>query len=463
MKKIFKLALGQAIILGLAFPGTVSAASSHNVSRIYGSSRYQTSINICNNFSSGKVQNVIVTSGNNFPDALAGSVLSKQLNAPILLVDKSLSDSQDSINYIKDHLDASGTVYVLGGYASVSDEYINYIKSLGFNNIKRLGGKNRFDTNKVIVENMNVGKGTPLVIVNGSNFPDALSISSIAGMKGYPIILSNTDTLPDEVKEKISEISPSSVYIIGGQGALSDNIISEIKKLDTTIEDGNIIRIWGKNRYETSLNICKYFNLDSSTVVIANGENFPDALSGSALAAKLQAPILLTDGKNISTQKEYIDTTKYTDEIILGGSGAVSEDAENELKGIEKKLFEVTNEYVGEDGKYYIEGNYLKYVTDINEALDYVKRTGDSSVVEEDNGQWFILDDGFDMTISDKVKLEVDSDVSIKLIHFDSDGNISYNQPNFTDMVNGKYEDRPVFNLFIKDGKVMKMDQQFRP
>ncbi|QXE19809.1 cell wall-binding repeat-containing protein [Clostridium sp. 001] len=463
MKKIFKLALGQAIILGLAFPGTVSAAASHNVSRIYGSSRYQTSINICNNFSSGKVQNVIVTSGNNFPDALAGSVLSKQLNAPILLVDKSLSDSQDSINYIRDHLDVSGTVYVLGGYASVSDEYINYIKSLGFNNIKRLGGKNRFETNKVIVENMNVSKGTPLVVVNGSNFPDALSISSIAGMKGYPIILSNTDTLPDEVKEKISTISPSSVYIIGGQGALSDNIISEIKKLDTTIEDGNIIRIWGKNRYETSLNICKYFNLDSSTVVIANGENFPDALSGSALAAKLQAPILLTDGKNISTQKEYIDTTKYTDEIILGGSGAVSEDAENELKGIEKKLFEVTNEYVGEDGKYYIEGNYLKYVTDINEALDYVKRTGDSSVVEEDNGQWFILDDGFDMTISDKVKLEVDSDVSIKLIHFDSNGNIFYNQPNFIDMVNGQYEDKPVFNLFIKDGKVMKMDQQFRP
>jgi hypothetical protein len=95
--------------------------------------------------------------------------------------------------------------------------------------------------------------------------------------------------------------------------------------------------------------------------------------------------------------------------------------------------------------------------------LDYVKRTGDSSVVEEDNGQWFILDDSFDMTISDKVKLEVDNNVSIKLIHFDDDGNMSYNQPNFIDMVNGKYEDKPVFNLFIKDGKVMKMDHQFRP
>lgn len=463
MKKLFKLALGQTMILGLIFPATVFASSSNNVSRIYGKNRYETSINISNNFNNGKVQNIIIASGNNFPDALAGSVLSKKLNAPILLVDKSLSGSQDSINYIKSHLNENGTIYVLGGYASVSDAYINYIKSLGFNDIKRLGGKNRFDTNKLIVENMNVSKGTPLVIVNGNNFPDALSISSIAGIKGYPIILSNKDTLSDEIKEKIKEISPSSIYIIGGQGALNDSIISEIKEVVSSIQDKDIIRIWGKDRYETSLNICKYFNLDTDTVIIANGKNFPDALSGSALASKLQAPILLTDGNDISTQKNYIDTTKYTNKIILGGSGAISEDSENELNGVEKKLFDVTKEYVGEDGKYYIEGNYLKYVTDINEALEYEKRTGDTSVVFDDNGKLYIPDDGFDMSISDNVKLEVDSQVKIKLLHFDEDGKMSENEANFVDLSDDKYEDRPVFNLLIKDGKVIEMDQQYRP
>lgn len=395
---------------------------------------------------------------------MAGSVLSKKLNAPILLVDKFLSGSQDSINYIKSHLDTNGTIYVLGGYASVSDEYVNYLKSIGYNDIKRLGGKNRFDTNGIIVENMNVSKGTPLVIVNSSNFPDALSISSVAGIKGYPIILSNVNTIPDEIKEKINEINPSSIYIIGGQGALSDGIISEIKNLDSNIKDSNIIRIWGNDRYATSLNICKYFNLDTDTAVIANGKNFPDALSGSALASKLQAPILLTDGTSIDTQKSYLDTTKYTNQIILGGTGAVSQDVENALNGIERKLFYVTKRYIGEDGKYYVEGNYRKYVTDINEALDYEKRTGDKVVEKDtDTGKLYIDDDGFDMPISDNVKLEVDSNADITMLHFDQEGHMYNNKINCEDMINYDYENAPIFDVLIKDNKIIKMDQQFRP
>ncbi len=59
----------------------------------------------------------------------------------------------------------------------------------------------------------------------------------------------------------------------------------------------------GNNRYDTSLEICKYFNSDSDIAVIANGENFPDALSGSALAAKQNAPIVLTNGKDMLNQK----------------------------------------------------------------------------------------------------------------------------------------------------------------
>lgn len=457
MKKLMKFALAQTMILSLVLSTKVFASGS-NVGRIYGMDRFETSINVSNNFSSGTVENVIVASGNNFPDALAGSVLSKKLNAPILLVDKSLSGSKDSINYIRNHLDIKGTVYVLGGQASISEEYVNYIRSLGFNNIKRLGGINRFDTNKVIVESMNAASKTPLVIVNGNNFPDALSISSIAGIKGYPIILSNQNSLPDEVKGKISEIQPSSVYIIGGQGSLKDSIISEVKALVPSIEDNKIIRIWGQDRYETSLNICKYFNLNTDTVVIANGENFPDALSGSALAAKLQAPILLTNGRDIGTQKSYIDTTNYKNKIILGGKGAVSDDVENILKAVEKKQFTITNKYE-ENGKYYIEGKYSRFVTDINEALEYEKRTG-YDVVDEYEGQYYIPDDGFDMPISEIVKLEVSKDAELTKLYFSDNGDILLVKTDFTGL---DIQVSDTFDLVIEDGVVVKMEQQYRP
>lgn len=336
MKRIVTLVTSIALILGIS---TIAhGENNYNVSRIEGANRYKTSSNISKQFSNDKVNNVIIASGRNFPDALAGSSLSKKLNAPILLVDKDVKDSLDSIDYIKNHLNVNGNVYILGGNASVSENYINYIKSLGYKNIIRLGGKNRFDTNRAIINSMNIKERTPIVITNGYGFADALSVSSAAASKGYPILMSDSKTLPDEIKAKIREIQPSKLYLIGGQGSLSNNIVTEVRNIVPSLNYSNITRVWGNSRYDTSLEICKYFNLDSDTAVIANGENFPDALSGSALAAKQNAPIILTNGKDMLNQKKYLNITNYKNLILLGGSGAISSNLENILNGTINEL-----------------------------------------------------------------------------------------------------------------------------
>lgn len=341
MKKSLSIFIATVLIVGTS--SIVYAKSDYNVKRIYGSTRYETSLNISNEFSSGQVENVILASGNDFPDALAGSVLSKKLNAPILLVDKTINSSQDSINYIKKHLNNSGTIYILGGEASVNSEYENYLKSIGYDNIERLGGANRFDTNRIIVDAIGVKKGTPVILANGTGFADALSISSIAAIKGYPILMTNSNNLPKETEAAIKEIEPSKVYIIGGQGSVDDSIADKVKVTTPSLSTGDIIRIAGSNRYETSLNICKYFNLNSSTAAIASGENFPDALSGSALAAELNAPIILSDGIDISNQKQYLDETNCSNLIIFGGKGAIC----NEVEDIFRNNVSVTDLKLG--------------------------------------------------------------------------------------------------------------------
>lgn len=331
MKKIASLVV--ASVIALSSSATVFAKDGYQVKRIYGTDRYKTSFNIANEFSSDKVNNVIIASGKDFPDALTGSVLSQKLNAPIVLSNNTLSESSDCINYIKNHMDKDGTIYVLGGTASVSSEFIAYMNKLGYNNIVRLGGQDRFHTNKVIVDNMKIEKGTPVVIANGYGFADALSISSIAAVKGYPILMTDGNGLSNYMKEEITNISPSKVYIIGGQGSVKDNVVNEIKALTPSLSDDNIVRIGGQNRYETSLKISQYFDLNTDTAVVASGENFPDALSGSALAAKLKAPILLTNGKDISVQQQYLDSKGYNNISILGGTGAVDLTVEYSLKG----------------------------------------------------------------------------------------------------------------------------------
>ena len=208
-----------------------NVSAKYNFQKIKGQNRYETSFGIANEFQKGKVDNVILSSGKDFPDALSGSVLSKKLNAPILLVENNLSKDSSAIKYIKNHLDKSGKIYILGGNASVSYSYESYFKKLGYNNVERLWGKDRYETNKNVVRKLNVPKGTPVVIVNGQAFPDALSVSSAASINGYPILLNSKGDLSNQCKEILKSVNPDRVYLIGGQGVLSSNIENEIKIL----------------------------------------------------------------------------------------------------------------------------------------------------------------------------------------------------------------------------------------
>ncbi|MGV8983794.1 cell wall-binding repeat-containing protein [Clostridium sp.] len=460
MKKISIII--SAVIITFCLSNQVYAKNIYNIKRITGENRYETSANISSEFNNSIVQNIIIASGNNFPDALSGSVLSKNLNAPILLVDKTIETSSNSINYIKSHLTKGGTIYILGGNGSVNESFSDYFKSLDYN-VKRLGGSNRFDTNKTIVSFMNVEKGTPVIVVNGYGFADALGISSIAASKGYPILMINETNLPIESKDTLKVIQPSKVFVIGGEGSLNNSVIDELKNGVPSLDNNSIVRISGSSRYETSLNVCKYFNLETNSAVVVSGKSFPDALSGSALAAKLNAPIILTDGSNIIEQKRYLDSTNCLNLILLGGKGSVSKAAEDILNGKETQLFYVSKGYK-KDGKKYIEGYFDKFVTDLDEARDYEKRTGNIVIENDSDGTGdYMSDGGFDMAISNTVTLEVDDNVNISEIDFDSEGHTLHVNKDFSSIIIGKYKDRPIFDITLKDYVVTEMYQEFRP
>lgn len=361
MKKIFTLVTAITLALGSSL-NIAHAQNSYNVERLYGPNRYKTSINISTKFSNTSVKNVIIASGNNFPDALAGSVLSKKLEAPILLAGNSKGDNVDTIKYIKDHLSSNGSIYLLGGQASINEEFVSSLKSEGFKNIVRLGGKDRFETNSSIIKFMNVKKHTPVVIVNAYGFADALSISSIASLKGYPIIMTSGTDLPEKCRDILKDIEPSQIYVIGGVSSVDDTILAEIQTLIPSLKDSNIKRIQGINRYETSLSICKYFNFDTESAVLANGKNFPDALSGSALASKLNTSIILTDGKDITDEKEFLDSKNLKNVYLLGGLSSINLKSEfllqpqSEIPQSEKDFINALYDCCN---KYYKENTYL--------------------------------------------------------------------------------------------------------
>lgn len=115
-------------------------------------------------------------------------------------------------------------------------------------------------------------------------------MSSAAAIMQTPILLVQKASLSEAAKKTIAEIKPSKVYIIGLQGVISTEVESQVAQI-TSLDKGNIVRIGGVDRFETSLEVAKYFNLSGQNVCVATGNNFPDALTGSVYAANSNAPI----------------------------------------------------------------------------------------------------------------------------------------------------------------------------
>ncbi|MBV7276000.1 cell wall-binding repeat-containing protein [Clostridiaceae bacterium UIB06] len=96
-----------------------------------------------------------------------------------------------------------------------------------------------------------------------------------------------------------------------------------------------IKRLAGQTRYDTCQEVSKNGWTTSENVIIANGENYPDALGACTLSHKYNAPILLLHGKSLRDNPiltSELKRLKTKNIIILGGTGVVSQDIENSLK-----------------------------------------------------------------------------------------------------------------------------------
>lgn len=292
--KIMGVVLATIMTLsGAVIPVTAGTVNGTNTtSRLSGQDRYQTSMAIAEAYNNAKCDNVILASGNDFPDALSASILSKKLNAPILLVATTVAASSEVFNYISAHVYNTGTIYIIGGTSVIGTDFETKLASMGYDNNKRLGGTNRYDTDMLIVNETNVSQGTPVFIASGENFPDALSVSSFSGSKQYPTLLVGANYLPNRTKDYIVNNKPSSIYIVGGVSVVSQDLQNKIKAL---VPKATIKRLAGSDRFETSGVVLDEFPVVPDTIYLADGFNFPDALAGSSLAAKTGGPILLID------------------------------------------------------------------------------------------------------------------------------------------------------------------------
>nr|WP_241393029.1 cell wall-binding repeat-containing protein [Clostridium tetanomorphum] len=97
----------------------------------------------------------------------------------------------------------------------------------------------------------------------------------------------------------------------------------------------NTKRIYGSNRYETSIKISKEGWDKSTYAVICRGDNFVDAICAVPLAKKYNAPILLIDEEKVGKEtKDELKRLNAEKIFIVGGEGVISKSIEKEVKSI---------------------------------------------------------------------------------------------------------------------------------
>lgn len=315
-----------AAYFGCVFDSSDPAPTKKGVGRVSGNTRYDTMGSLTERGNWAKGGSVVLASGANYPDALAASSLAGGFNGPILLTDPNgLSTSaRDQLKLL-----CPSRVFIVGGNAAVSPSVERQVKELLGSGcaVFRVAGQTRYETSLVAAK-INPKSSDTVIVATGGNYADALSVSPYAFASGSPVVLCDKSSgLTLGAIDTIHSKAYSKAVIVGGSAAVPASVERQLSSAGVK----NITRLSGATRYETSTKIADFelksglgFTMDG--VMLATGNNFPDALSAGPLAGRSHSPLLLVD-PGASYVSSYLSNYKgqVHSATVVGGAAAVPE------------------------------------------------------------------------------------------------------------------------------------------
>lgn len=307
--------------------------------RISGSNRYDTAVKIAEKIPAEKFKEVVLVDGNGFADALTGGLLAIQTDSVILLANKN-----DLPNETKEFImnNDISKVTILGGENSVSAKAEADIKALGINT-NRIAGKDRFETSKMVYEEISKKfglEGLPVGkygLVDGYSFADALTAA--------PYMASSKDNLKGALLlYRPGMLQDSSGLVFGGP--------SRVPVFPSMLK-----RFSGDNRYQTATAIAeaygknngKWTGYEPKEIFIASGDDYPDALAASPLINARQGVLLLTNKYTLDNSTiNYIYYSNIDKITLIGGKNSVPDLIIEQIKNMKiSSLKQYTNSRFG--------------------------------------------------------------------------------------------------------------------
>lgn len=198
-------------------------------------------------------------------------------------------------------------------------------------NVQRISGENRVQTSIEVSKKMFKEGTNKVVLANQDNYSDVLTAAPFAKANNASLLYISSNSISKEVMSEIARLKAKEITIIGGEKSVDEGLKKELEKRNFKVD-----RLSGADRYKTSAQIAaKLIDGKTTTLEIASGENYADALSLNNAAEKDKAPILLVRVNTIDKSVEdVIKSSKASLINIAGGEKSVSENTKANIKKI---------------------------------------------------------------------------------------------------------------------------------
>lgn len=200
----------------------------------------------------------------------------------------------------------------------LSSNYFTFLPESA--SVTRIGGTDRYAVAANLSKEYPVGTSV-VYVATGATFPDALAGAARAAYNGGPVLLTQPSTLPAATRAAMERLRPGRVVVLGGTASVSPAVAEQLRTLTTS---GGLQRVGGADRYAVAANLAAYYPA-GGVAYVASGAVFADALSGTALAGRDRAPILLTQSDYVpAATARALDRLAPSRIVVLGGEGTVS-------------------------------------------------------------------------------------------------------------------------------------------
>ena len=269
-------------------------------------------------------EKVIIARNDLAVDSAAISAYASKTGDPIVLVspDEIPKESRDFLISLPVR-----RALIVGGPEAVSPEVEMELKAMGFQ-VERIGGKDRFETAKLIAENL-WGISDKAVIAPAP-FEGDVSLTLVAvpyaHFLGAPLLFTNGDEIPEYTREALENLGVKETVVIGAN--VSEDLLLMGIYSDT---------IAGKDKYETSVLVANRLKerLHMRSVALINGED-PGAFNGAQVAALKDGVVLLVKDRELPEGVgEFLGKYKFKIRWIFF-TGSIPPEVEREIIDVMK-------------------------------------------------------------------------------------------------------------------------------